>query len=318
MDVRSPCAAPRASPWCGERRRIRPQFCGAPLGALLALALGCAHGGGAPSTLPTVKASLRSGPGLPVEGTVGGTSTDVRLAIEEPRSLLSSSCPGAATGSEVQVRLPLLQGGWATVPEIPLTGVSIGAHPLPPFRAAVVPETSCVLWLGLDVLGRSMLDVDLDAGTVRIARTAPDLPATVEQIQVDVSRAPDTDRLLAAAQLAGTSATVLQTVILATGRSTELARFQAGLLGAESVLRAVQLAPGWEACDVPVRTRTDWTRAPAIGALGPEAWGARRVLIDLGNARMTLVRPKGAPAPSCRQVEDPGTAAPPSGEREPR
>jgi hypothetical protein len=164
-----------------------------------------------------------------------------------------------------------------------------------------------------------VLDVDLDAGTVRISRMAPELPATAEQTQVDVTRAPDTDRLLAAVQLAGTSATVLQTLVLASGRSTELARFQARLLGAESVLRAVQLAPGWEACDVPVRTRTDWTRAPAIGALGPEAWGARRAIVDLANARMTLVRPKGAPTPPCRQVEDVGTgAAPASGEREPR
>ncbi len=266
-----------------------------------------------------MKLSLRSGPGLPVEGTLGGAAVDVRLALEEPRSLLSATCPGAAAASEVKVRLPLLQGGWETVPEIPLTGVTIGSHALPQFRAAVVPESSCILWLGLDVLGPSVLDLDLDAGTVRISRAPPELPPTVEQTQVEVSRAPDTDRLLAAAQLAGTSATVLQTLVLATGRSTELARFQAQLLGAESVLRAVQLAPGWEACDVPVRTRTDWTRAPAIGVLGPEAWGARRVIVDLGNARMTLVRPKGAPAPPCRQVEDGGTGiAPATREREPR
>src|SRR5262249_6442052 len=264
------------------------------LGAVLALGLGCAHGNAGP-TGPgrTIKLALRSGPGLPVDGTIGGATADVRLALEEPRSLLASRCLGTPASGEVQVRLPLLQGGWETVPEIPLTGVTLGSHPLPAFRAAVVDETSgCILWLGLDVLGRSVLDIDLDARTVQVSRAGPELAASLEQVQVDVTRAPDTDRLLVAGQLAGTAATVLQTLIVATGRSTELARFQARLLGAESVLRSVQLTPGWEACDVPVRVRTDWTRAPAIGVLGPEAWGARRVIIDLASARMTLVRPK--------------------------
>ena len=281
------------------------------------LVLGCAHGGGQ-GVGPTVTLALRSGPGLPVEGTVGGAPADVRLAVEEPRSLLSSKCPGAAVASGVQVRLPLLQGGWDTLPEVPVSGVTLGSHPLPQFRAAVVQESTCILWLGLDVLGQSVVDIDLDRGRVTVSRGAPELAASLEQAQVEVTRAPDTDRLLAAAQLAGTSATVLQTLVLATGRSTELASLQSRLLGAESVLRTVQLVPGWEACDVPVRTRTDWTRSPAIGALGPEGWGARRVILDLANARMTLVRPKEAPPPPCRQVEDVGPAPPPSKEREPR
>jgi len=265
-----------------------------------------------------VKLALRSGPGLSVEGALGGAPADVRLAIEEPRSLVSAKCPGAGAATGVQVRLPLLQGGWQTLPEVPLAGVTLGGTTLPAFRAAVVDEPSCVLWLGLDVLGQSVVDVDLDRGTVGVSRTAPELPKALEQAEVDVTHAPDTDRLLAAAQLSGTQATVLQTLILASGRSTELARFQARLMGAESVVRAVQLAPGWEACDVAVRARDDWTRAPAIGVLGPEAWGARRVVVDLGKARMILAREKGAPPPPCRQVEDVGPATPPSKEREPR
>lgn len=285
---------------------------------MLTLAVGCAHGNSGVTPAPTVRLLLRSGPGLPVEGAIGGASADVRLAIEEPRSLVSVKCPGASTVTGVQVRLPLLQGGWETLPEVPLGGVTLGGHALPAFRAAVVQEPSCILWLGLDVLGQSVLDVELDRGTVSVTRAAPEVAASLDQAQVEVSRAPDTDRLLAAAQLSGTSATVLQTLVLATGRSTELARFQARLLGAESVIRAVQLAPGWEACDVAVRTRDDWTRAPTIGALGPEAWGARRVVLDLGKARMTLVRPKEAPPPPCRQVEDVSPVAPASREREPR
>ncbi len=285
---------------------------------VLAGALGCAHGSGA-DVGPTVKLPLRSGPVLAVDGQVGGAPAEVRLAVEEPRSLLASSCPGATPVSEVQVRLPLLEGGWQTAPEIPVTGVTLGETRLPPFRAAVVPGGSCILWLGLDVLGRSVLDIDLDRGTALVTRAPPTLPGSLEQVQVEVSRAPDTDRLLAAVQLTGTAATVLQTLVIATARSTELAQFQARLLGAESVARIAQLAPGWEACDVPVRTRADWTRAPVIGALGPEGWGARRVLLDLGSARMTLARPKDAPAPPCRRTEDTGTgAAPGSTEREPR
>ena len=299
-------------------RDARRSLAGAAVAAMLALVAGCAHGGGGGvGSGPTVKLVLRSGPGLPVEGTIGGAHADVRLGIEEPRSLISAKCPAASAVTGVQVRLPALQGGWETLPEVPVSGVSLGDHALPAFRAAVVQEPSCVLWLGLDVLGQSVLDLDLDRGTVSVSRAAPEVPASLEQAQVEVTRAPDTDRLLAAAQISGTAATVLQTLVLATGRSTELARFQARLVGAESIIRAVQLAPGWEACDVPVRTRDDWTRAPTIGALGPEAWGARRVILDLGNARMTLVRPKDAPPPPCRQVEDVTPVAPASREPEP-
>lgn len=287
-----------------------------PWSLVLALALGCAHGGSAGSG-PTVKLALRGGPGLVVDGTLGTTAVEVRLAIEEPRSLLSARCLAAPPPTDVQVRRPLLQGGWETVPEIPLTGVMLGTVALPQFRAAVIPESSCILWLGVDVLGRSVLDVDLDARTVLVARGAPDLPASLERAEVDVTRAPDTDHLLAAVQLAGTSATVIQTFVLGTARTTELARFQARLLGAEAVLRAVQMSPGWEACDVPVRIRTDWTRAPSIGVLGPEAWGARRMVVDLASPALVLVRPKGTPAPSCRQVED-VPPVPSSKEREPR
>src|SRR5262249_10962503 len=201
---------------------------------------------------------------------------------------------------------------------VPVSGVVLGSHPLPQIRAAVVPGSTCILWLGLDVLGQSVLDIDLERSKVSITRKAPELGASLEQAEVDVTRAPDTDRLLAAVQLGGSLATVLQTLVLATGRTTELAQFQARLLGAESVLRTVQLVPGWEACDVAVRTRSDWTRSPVIGALGLEGWGATRVIVDLVSARMTLARPKGAPAPPCRQVEDVPPAPPPSKEREPR
>ena len=136
----------------------------------------CAHGGGAGSVGPTVKLALRSGPGLPVEGALGGAPADVRLAIEEPRSLVSAKCPGAAAATGVQVRLPLLEGGWQTLPEVPLVGVTLGGHALPAFRAAVVQEPACVLWLGLDVLGQSVVDVDLDRGTVNVSRDAPSSP----------------------------------------------------------------------------------------------------------------------------------------------
>jgi hypothetical protein len=288
------------------------------LGAGLALLVGCAHGTVADAG-PVVTLTIRSGPGLRVEGTVGGASADVRLAVEEPRSLVTAGCPGVATASGVQVRLPLLQGGWQTLPEVPIDGVSLGSAKLPQFRAAVVSGAGCTLWLGLDVLGRSVLDVDLDAGTIVVTRDAPKLPGSLEQVQVEVTRAPSTDRLLVAAQLTGAAATVLQTLILATGRSSELGEFQARLLGAESVIRITQLAPGWEACEVPVQIRSDWAPSPAIGALGPEAWGARRVVIDLASARMTLARPKGAAAPHCRQTEDAGTVTSRgAGEREPR
>ena len=250
---------------------------------------------------------------------MGGASADVRLAVEEPRSLHHRGLPGAAPASGVQVRLPQLQGGWQTLPEVPIGSVTLGSARLPQFRAAVVPGAGCMLWLGLDVLGRSVLDVDLDGGTIVVTRDAPSFRRRSSRSQVEVTRAPDTDRLLAAAQLTGTAATVLQTLILATGRSSELGEFQARLLGAESVVRIAQLAPGWETCDVPVQTRPDWTPSPAIGALGPEAWGARRVVLDLASARMTLARPKGAPAAPCRQNEDAGPAASRgTGEREPR
>src|SRR5262249_53963017 len=134
-----------------DRRRSRT----AP-GALcgLLLALGCAHASAPSAEAPavTVTLALRSGPGLPVEGTLGGAPVDVRIAIEEPRSLLSKACPGASVASGVQVRLPLLQGGWETLPEVPVSGVVLGSHPLPQFRAAVVPGSTCILLLGLDVL----------------------------------------------------------------------------------------------------------------------------------------------------------------------
>ena len=153
-------------------------------------------------------------------------------------------CPGAAAATGVQVRLPLLEGGWQTLPRSPSS-----ASP----SAATRSLRSGPRWCrsrracsgsGCERARESVVDVDLDRGTVNVSRDALELPKALEQAQVDVTRAPDTDRLLAAAQLSGTSATVLQTLILATGRSTELARFQARLLGAESVVRAVAARAG--------------------------------------------------------------------------
>jgi hypothetical protein len=248
---------------------------------------------------------------------LAGAPVEVRLAVEEPRSLVSRSCFPTPPVAQGQVKLPQLGGGWATLPELVLSGLALGGDGLPAFPAAVSPEpAACVVQLGLDVLGQAVVDVDLDARTVTLSPAVPSLPKDVEQMAVDLTRATDTDRLLVPAQLTGSAATALQTLVLGTARSTELAAVPARALGAEAVFRAVQVAPGWEACDVPVRVRTDWARSPGVGLLGVEGWGARRALIELGAPRMILVRPKGAPPPPCR---DSGSSTPiePTGPREP-
>ena len=253
--------------------------------------------------------SLRAGaPVLAVDGTLAGKPVEIRLAVEEPRSLVSSGCYATPPVAQGQVKLPQLGGGWATLPELQVSGLALAGDVLPVFAAAVVSEPGgCIVRLGLDVLGNAVVDVDLDARTVTLAPAVPTLPKDSDQVTVDLTRAPDTDRLLVATQLTGSRATALQTLVLGTSRSTELAAIPARALGAESVLRAVQLAPEWEACDVPVQVRTDWARSPGIGLLGVEGWGARRALLELGTPRLILVRPKGAPPPPCR---DTGTSAP--------
>jgi hypothetical protein len=290
-----------------------------PWPALLLAAVACAHG--ASSGLPgSGTLSLRDGRELSVDGTFGGARAEVRLAVEEPRSRVSAACFGKKPEAQTQVRLPVLSGGWETLPELTVANVGLGERTLPAFRAAVTSEPrDCVVWLGLDVLGRSVLDVDLVARTLTVAGAAPGLPKDAESVVVDLTRAPDTDRLLVPVQLTGASATVLQTLVLGTAQSTQLAALPARALGAEHVVRVVQLAPGWEACDVPVRQRPDWTRAPAIGVLGPEGWGATRVLLDIVQARLTLIRGKGAQVPPCRDQDTPAAGKPPGPvEAEPR
>jgi hypothetical protein len=283
---------------------------------LLAGIVACAHGDGPKLPRSRVLPLRPATQVLAVDGTLAGAAVEIRLAVEEPRSLISSGCYATPPAAQGQVRLPQLGGGWSTLPELLVSGLALGGEVLPAFPAAVAAEPgTCMIRLGLDVLGTAVVDVDLDARTVTLAPALPALPKDVEQGTVDLTRAPDTDRLLVATQLTGAAATALQTLFLGTARSTELAAVPARALGAESVLRVVQLAPGWEACDVPVRTRTDWARPPGIGVLGVEGWGARRALLELGAPRLILVRPKGALPPPCR---DTGSSRPiePVGPRE--
>jgi hypothetical protein len=268
----------------------------------------CAHGDGAKVPRSRVLPLRPGAQVLAIDGTLAGAPVEIRFAVEEPRSLVSRGCYPTAPAAQGQVRLPQMGGGWITLPEFPLSGLALGGEVLPPFPAALVSEPSgCLVQLGLDVLGHAVLDIDLDTGTVTLSPGPPTLPKDVEQVSVDLSRAPDTDRLLVPAQLTGSAATALQTVFLGTARPTELAAVPARALGAESVLRVVQLAPGWEACDVSTRPRTDWSRPPGIGLLGVEGWGARRMLLELGAPKLVLVRPKGAPPPPCR---DTGSSTP--------
>jgi hypothetical protein len=274
-----------------------------PLGLWMFIA--CAHGGGA-SLGPREPLTLRQGAGLRLDGAVGDRPAEVVLAVEEPRSRITAECFARSPVARGRVRLPVLEGGWETFPELEVSRASLEGRPAPTFTAAVVPGNgTCQLWLGSDVLGRSVLDVDFQARTVALRDSPPTLPKEAEWVVVDLTRAPETDRLLVFAQLNGAAATVMQTLVLGTGRSTELALLTSRALGAEGLIRAVQLAPDWEACDVPVQANASWRGAPAVGLLGPEAWGAQRAVLDLGPARLTLVRPKGLPAPPCRAGEVP-------------
>ena len=274
--------------------------------------IACAHGEGA--KLPRSRVlSLRPGTQvLAVDGTLAGKPVEVRLAVEEPRSLVSSGCYSAPPAAQGQVKLPQLGGGWAQLPELTLAGLALAGDPLPAFPAAVVTEPSgCIVRLGLDVLGNAVVDMDLEARTVTLAPAVPSLSKDLDQVSVDLTRATDTDRLLVPAQLTGPRATALQALIVGTARPSELAAIPARALGAESVIRAVQLAPEWEACDVPVLVRADWARTPGIGVLGVEGWGARRALLDLGALRLILVRPKNAPPPPCRDIGASTSVEPP-------
>jgi hypothetical protein len=242
---------------------------------------------------------------LRLDGAVGDRPAEIVLAVEEPRSRITRECFAQAPVARGRVRLPVLEGGWETFPELEVSGASLGGRPVPTFTAAVAPgKGACQVWLGSDALGRSVLDVDLESRTVALRDSTPTLPKEAERVVVDLTRAPETDRLLVSTQLTGTAATVMQTLVLGTGRSTELAQLTSRALGAEGVIRVVQLAPEWEACDVPVQMNASW-RAAAVGLLGPEAWGAHRAVLDLGLARLTLVRPKGLAAPPCRASEAP-------------
>jgi hypothetical protein len=235
---------------------------------LLALALGCAHASKPDVGAATVTLTLRSGPGLPVEGTIGGAVADVRIAIEEPRSLLSKACPGATVASGVQVRLPLLQGGWETLPEVPLAGVSLGGHALPAFRAAVVQEPACVLWLGLDVLGQSVVDVDSGPRDGQRLSDAPELAEGLEQAQVDVTaRRTPTGCSPRRSSPAPPRPCCRRSSSPPVGPPSWPASRPAA--GAESVRARGAARSGLGGVRRGGAHADDWTRAPAIGVLGP-------------------------------------------------
>ena len=312
--------------------RMRPFLCAC---AALIFFLSCVRAA-APEPAPAAAQDLsglelpitsRPSLALAVEGSIQGRSATAVLDLTAPMSLVRSSCfPGGPPKPRARVRIERAGGGFAELPQILLSGARVGPRALPPLDAALIEGSGpCAFAVGLDVLGHYALIVDPQERTVRFEpprdRAAYRAMATdggLEDLSiVELSRDPETDRLLVPVRVRQWSRELVASLVLSSADArTFLSEKVASRAGFEtdSALAARLDQPEVSAGELPpiptysldeldlgeglpVRGITavgepNWTQPESAGALGADAWARFPAIVDPSAHVLVLRRPK--------------------------
>jgi hypothetical protein len=302
------------------------------LGALLALAA-CTHlTPFSPRALSGQTLLLRPGwsMALAVDGSVAGRPALVHLAVEEPLSRVTAGCfeSPPETVARVDTGRAAPDAGALSKSrfqeQVVASNVHLGSRALGDVTALEDEAgATCELTLGSEVLIGFVLEVNPAGRTVTFHAQMPTAPVyrSEESVVLELTLDPKTDRPSLAVQLEGAGSPLTLPMVLATADGQVWVSAQAGRalagsdVGQKSLVpRALSLAPEWALHHVVVSVREAPGDGPAVGspdgeppvpalsgALGADAWGHYRVLIDLRGQRLVLNRRpppvEGSPGP---------------------
>lgn len=281
--------------------------------ALAALAAGCSGlrppGEAAPGELHGLHAPLSTvaGPALSLtlDGSVGFTRALVRLDVSSALSRIAVGCFPSTPSSRGTVRFQRTAGAKVVLPESYVYDVVVAGRRLAGRVWGIEPSVQdCVVWVGTDVLGRAVIDVDPSEGRVHISAGRPrseyvGLAPRVDGLEravVDLYREPTSDQLLVPARVRFGDKEVAFPFVFSTAH-------ERSSLGAPAVAmarlpqaagyapRSLELAPGLALEQATLVHHPSWSNKAAAGQLGADVWGRFDTRIDLEAGVLLLTRP---------------------------
>jgi hypothetical protein len=293
---------------------------------LLLTGVGCHRGGAVAPAPPAAPPPSLVGQTLPllaspplrlaVAGSLGEKAVPVVLDVSRPLSLAAAACFGEkAPPPEGAVRAPEPSGGMRTWAMVPLPSLRLGDVTLPPRAVGLTSERTCVVSLGLDVLGPYALTVDPVLRTVAFAPSRPrdayaaELAAAgadspLETYVVELLREPSGDWPLLAARVTQGEARMTGAFVLGSrDPSSRLAtqaaeaegirplETQGGLPPRAFAVDAVEVTQGLGVGPLVVEAGA-WNAPGSLGRLGPDVWGRFRATIDAQGGALVLQRPR--------------------------
>jgi hypothetical protein len=256
---------------------------------------------------------------LAVDGSVSGRPAIIHLAVEEPLSRVTSGCfeSSPETVARVDTGSAPLDAGPEPRPrfrtQVLANNVRLGSRALGDVTALLETGEACQLTIGSEVLIGFVLEVNPGARTVTFHAEMPTSPVyrTEESVVLELTLDPRTDKPSLAVQLDAAGRPLTLPMVLATADSQVRVSAQAGreLAGSEVggqslVPKSLSLSPGWalhhvlvsvleasaeEGAPAPAQSEPP-SSPPLFGALGANAWGHYRVLIDLRGQHLVLYR----------------------------
>lgn len=289
-----------------------------------------------------LSAPLRGDPTLRLllDGKVLGQPAQVELELASPLTAITLGCFATPPEPKGTVRVQGLNGGWESLPEVPLPAAEVDGRALSSRPVAVISGSSCRLILGSDLLGAYALHFDPQRWTLTLQApgTREDyrqLPAPdgFEHHLLPLTKDPSTDRLLVPVQLqAAGGRELVSTFILTTARArSALGVAPARAAGMESdaviarrlvlptpaarqlqtlstfSLERLQLSPELSLAQPTLDGLETWTQTSAVGLLGPDVWGRFETTIDPTAQVMVLRRPRMGGEPRRRTCGPAGT-----------
>jgi len=295
------------------------------------LFVGCTRATGpvAVDSLIGLDAPLIPGPGLRVSlpGQVFERPAEVLLDVAAPMTLVTATCLDEPLIGAARVKVVEPMGGEEVFPVTRLAGLSVSGVRLAPMQAGLVPGSTCVVVLGMDVLADTALRLDVTRRLLRFRPSQPREAWVAEgeklggEVQVlELTRDPIHEWPLLAAQLRQGAATFTGTFVLSTRERTsrvfEASVSEAGLeSGAEQLRRLpplpaglqlpvdltslsglsvdrFELAPGVGAHDTGLLLEKGRATKGVVGVIAADLFGRFEASIDVSAGVLFLHRPR--------------------------